>query len=601
MNPRQNSTYFTYLKGKNIFDRMRAYVLLLSQGAIDIPYTLFRDDLVREFGEQKVHSTEEQILGSDEDIIFGNYSLKAIIADFYANPQDLVQAYKQYAAQVKQKERLQREAAERHILQTGNHRRPIYDSEEDFKKRKFSKWYVDKLMEGGPIVSMIEEDEISSIENLSSDNLSQATTLVSDQSNEHTSDYASEESSQYSQYMPGFKFTTNSFSVPNRQKPQNTPVFTSTFGKGGEYGDMSMDGDFDTQIPMSETSVDGDMSGKKYSGRKGNKKSTEGEVSTEETLKPSRSIPTTIMSTGNTDTQNVLDMMAANLQQQQAALNSAKKPAATVTSKNSKLKSSKTVNPVDEKKPHKVTKGTKITKENKSDKVNPPTVISTQPGTQSVYDDDNLETGSSGYVSYDISEISEDGLSFTGFTKKDRSKSRTSTSPNPKLMNIKEKKDMVYWSLASIPLKIKNLKEGEVDFINVDGLRIKGTDMTAIKLVLARINKLANGRVEKDEIDKELSLLGIVGRNILNLATKNESFRQYLLEFKFREIQPGQAYGLGRLELKELSEMYNQIFSSVDNPTLFLLLSNEDYCPAKDIFGWALFCLLFNGKDLKFN
>ena len=432
------------------------------------------------------------------------------------------------------------------------------------------------------MISTIDEDEISSIENLSSDDLSQATTLSSDQSDGHTSDYASEESSQYSQYMPGFSFSVpNSFNVPNRQKPQNTPVFTSTFGKGGEYGDMSMDGDFDTQIPMSEASVDGDMSGSKSTGRKGTKVI----------------IPNTIVSSGNTDNQNVLDMMAANLQQQQDALNSMKKPAATVTSKNSKLKSSKTVNPKDEKKPHKVTKGTKITTENKSDKVNPPTVMSTQKGSQSVYSDDDLETGSSGYTSYDISEISEDGLSFTGVTKKVRSK----TPLNPRLTNIREKRQMVYWSLASIPLKIKNLKEGESDFINVDGLRIKSTDMTAIKLVLARINKLANGLIEKDKVNNELSLLGIVGRNILNLATKNENFRQYLLDFRFRDLQPGQAYGLGSTELKELSEMYNQIFSSVDNPTLFLLLSNDDYCPAKDIFGWALFCLLFNGKDLKFN
>lgn len=586
MNPRQTNTYFIYSNGKNIFDRMRAYVLLLSQEVIDEPYIFFRNRLVRENGgEQAVYKAEQQILTSNEDIVFGNYSLKAIINDFYANPQDIVQVYNQRIAQKEERERLQREAAERHILQTGNYPRPIYDSEEDFKQRRHSKWFADKLGEGGPRVSMIEEDEISDIENLSSDDLSQATTLASDQSNGHTSDYASEESSQYSQFMPGFSFSVpNSFNVPNRQKPQNTPVFQSTFGKGGEYGDMSMDGDFDTQIPMSEASVDGDMTSSKSTGRKGTKVN----------------IPTTIVSSGNTDTQNVLDMIAANLQQQQAALNSMKKPAATVTSKNSKLKSSKTVDPKDEKKPHKVTKGTKITTENKSDKVNPPTIISTQPGSQSVYnDDESLETGSSGYTSYDISEISEDGLSFTGVTKKVRSKS--STPSNPKLTTIREKKDMVYWSLASIPLKIKNLKEGESDFINVDALRIKGTDMTAIKLVLARINRLANGRVEKDEIEKELSLLGLVGRNILNLATNNESFRQYLLNFRFREIQPGQAYALGRLELKELSEMYNQIFSSVDNPRLFLLLSNEDYCPAKDIFGWALFCLLFNGKDLKFN
>ena len=188
--------------------------------------------------------------------------------------------------------------------------------------------------------------------------------------------------------------------------------------------------------------------------------------------------------------------------------------------------------PKDEKKPHKVTKGTKITTENKSDKVNPPTVMSTQKGSQSVYDDDDLETGSSGYTSYDISEISEDGLSFTGVTKKVRSKPPL----NPRLTNIREKKAQVYWSLASIPLKIKNLKEGESDFINVDGLRIKSTDMTAIKLVLARINKLANGLIEKDKVNNELSLLGIVGRNILNLATKNENFRQYLLDFRFREL-----------------------------------------------------------------
>lgn len=582
MNPRQNNTYLIYLNGKNIFDKMRAYVLLLSQGTIDEPYIFFRNRLVRENGgEQAVYKAEQQILRSDEDIVFGNYSLKAIINDFYANPQDIEQVYNQYAAQKKERERLQREAAERHIIETNNYMRPMYDSEEDFKKRKLAKWVVDKLSIPF-MVSMIDEDEISSIENLSSDDLSQATTLASDQSNGHTSDYASEESSQYSQYMPGFSFSVpNSFNVPNRQKPQNTPVFTSTFGKGGEYGDMSMDGDFDTQIPMSEASVDGDMSGSKSTGRKGTKVN----------------IPTTIVSSGNTDTQNVLDMMAANLQQQQAALNSMKKPAATVTSKNSKLKSSKTVNPKDEKKPHKVTKGTKITTENKSDKVNPPTVMSTQKGSQSVYSDDDLETGSSGYTSYDISEISEDGLSFTGVTKKVRSE----TPLNPRLTNIREKRQMVYWSLASIPLKIKNLKEGESDFINVDGLRIKSTDMTAIKLVLARINKLANGLIEKDKVNNELSLLGIVGRNILNLAIKNENFRQYLLDFRFRELQPGQAYGLGSTELKELSEMYNQIFSSVDNPRLFLLLSNDDYCPAKDIFGWALFCLLFNGRDLKFN
>lgn len=586
MNPRQTNTYFIYSNGKNIFERMRAYVLLLSQGAIDEPYIFFRNRLVRENGgEQAVYKAEQEILRSNEDIVFGNYSLKAIINDFYANPQDLVQVYNQRMAQKEQRERLERLENERRILESGNYPRSRYDSEEDFRKGKVSKWYEDVLRTGGPRVSMIEEDEISDIENLSSDDLSQATTLVSDQSNGHTSDYASEESSQYSQFMPGFSFSVpNSFNVPNRQKPQNTPVFESTFGKGGEYGDMSMDGDFDTQIPMSEASVDGDMSGSKSTGRKGTKVN----------------IPTTIVSSGNTDNQNILDMMAANLQQQQAALNSMKKPAATVTSKNSKLKSSKTVDPKDEKKPHKVTKGTKITTENKSDKVNPPTVISTQPGTQSVYDDnESLETGSSGYTSYDISEISEDGLSFTGVTKKDRSK--YSAPLNPRLTTIREKKAQVYWSLASIPLKIKNLKEGEVDFINVDGLRIKSTDMTAIKLVLARINKLANGLIEKDKVNKELSLLGIVGRNILNLATKNESFRQYLLDFNFRELQPGQAYGLGSLELKELSEMYNQIFSSVDNPTLFLLLSNEDYCPAKDIFGWALFCLLFNGKDLKFN
>lgn len=582
MNPRQNNTYLIYLNGKNIFDKMRAYVLLLSQGVIDEPYIFFRNRLVRENGgEQAVYKVEQEILTSNEDIAFGNYSLKAIINDFYANPQDIEQVYNQYAAQKKERERLQREATERHILQTNNYPRPIYDSEEDFRKRKVAKWYADILLSPF-MISTIDEDEISSIENLSSDDLSQATTLSSDQSDGHTSDYASEESSQYSQYMPGFSFSVpNSFNVPNRQKPQNTPVFTSTFGKGGEYGDMSMDGDFDTQIPMSEASVDGDMSGSKSTGRKGTKVI----------------IPNTIVSSGNTDNQNVLDMMAANLQQQQDALNSMKKPAATVTSKNSKLKSSKTVNPKDEKKPHKVTKGTKITTENKSDKVNPPTVMSTQKGSQSVYSDDDLETGSSGYTSYDISEISEDGLSFTGVTKKVRSK----TPLNPRLTNIREKRQMVYWSLASIPLKIKNLKEGESDFINVDGLRIKSTDMTAIKLVLARINKLANGLIEKDKVNNELSLLGIVGRNILNLATKNENFRQYLLDFRFRDLQPGQAYGLGSTELKELSEMYNQIFSSVDNPTLFLLLSNDDYCPAKDIFGWALFCLLFNGKDLKFN
>ena len=570
------------MNGKNIFDKMRAYVLLLSQGVIDEPYIFFRNRLVRENGgEQAVYKVEQEILTSNEDIAFGNYSLKAIINDFYANPQDIEQVYNQYAAQKKERERLQREATERHILQTNNYPRPIYDSEEDFRKRKVAKWYADILLSPF-MISTIDEDEISSIENLSSDDLSQATTLSSDQSDGHTSDYASEESSQYSQYMPGFSFSVpNSFNVPNRQKPQNTPVFTSTFGKGGEYGDMSMDGDFDTQIPMSEASVDGDMSGSKSTGRKGTKVI----------------IPNTIVSSGNTDNQNVLDMMAANLQQQQDALNSMKKPAATVTSKNSKLKSSKTVNPKDEKKPHKVTKGTKITTENKSDKVNPPTVMSTQKGSQSVYSDDDLETGSSGYTSYDISEISEDGLSFTGVTKKVRSK----TPLNPRLTNIREKRQMVYWSLASIPLKIKNLKEGESDFINVDGLRIKSTDMTAIKLVLARINKLANGLIEKDKVNNELSLLGIVGRNILNLATKNENFRQYLLDFRFRDLQPGQAYGLGSTELKELSEMYNQIFSSVDNPTLFLLLSNDDYCPAKDIFGWALFCLLFNGKDLKFN
>ena len=585
MNPRQTSTYFIYSNGKNIFDRMRAYVLLLSQEAIDEPYIFFRNRLVRENGgEQAVYKAEQQILTSNEDIVFGNYSLKAIINDFYANPQDIDQVYNQYAAQKKERERLQREAAEEYALQTRNYMRPTYDSEEDFRKRKLAKWRADELLSPF-MVSTIDEDEISDIENLSSDDLSQATTLASDQSNGHTSDYASEESSQYSQFMPGFSFSVpNSFNVPNRQKPQNTPVFTSTFGKGGEYGDMSMDGDFDTQIPMSEASVDGDMSGSKSTGRKGTKVN----------------IPTTIVSSGNTDNQNILDMMAANLQQQQAALNSMKKPAATVTSKNSKLKSSKTVSPKDEKKPHKVTKGTKITTENKSDKVNPPTIISTQPGTQSVYDDDeSLETGSSGYTSYDISEISEDGLSFTGVTKKDRSK--YSAPLNPRLTTIREKKAQVYWSLASIPLKIKNLKEGESDFINVDGLRIKSTDMNAIRLVLARIIKLANGLIEKDKVNKELSLLGIVGRNILNLATNNESFRQYLLNFRFREIQPGQAYALGRLELKELSEMYNQIFNSVDNPRLFLLLSNEDYCPAKDIFGWALFCLLFNGKDLKFN
>ena len=121
MNPRQTNTYFIYSNGKNIFERMRAYVLLLSQEVIDEPYIFFRNRLVRENGgEQAVYKAEQQILTSNEDIVFGNYSLKAIINDFYANPQDIVQVYNQRIAQKEERERLQREAAERHILQ--NHK-----------------------------------------------------------------------------------------------------------------------------------------------------------------------------------------------------------------------------------------------------------------------------------------------------------------------------------------------------------------------------------------------------------------------------------------------------------------------------------------------
>ena len=65
MNPRQNNTYLIYLNGKNIFDKMRAYVLLLSQGVIDEPYIFFRNRLVRENGgEQAVYKVEQEILTS---------------------------------------------------------------------------------------------------------------------------------------------------------------------------------------------------------------------------------------------------------------------------------------------------------------------------------------------------------------------------------------------------------------------------------------------------------------------------------------------------------------------------------------------------------
>ena len=585
MNPRQSNPYLIYLNGKNIFDRMRAYVLLLSQELIDEPYILFRKRLVREFNEQNVYNAEQEILASDEDIIYGDYSLKALIMDFYANPQDPEEVYKPRMAQKEERERLRRQEAERRIP---GYLRPHYDSEEDFKNRNLSKWLRDELS-----INLMETDEISDIEDLSSIDLSQATTLVS----EHPSEYASEESSQYSQFTTGFTFT-NSFNVPNKQKPQDTPVFTSTFGRGGKYGDMSMEGDFDTQIPMSETSVDGNMSGKKYTSRRGNKMSTEGEMSVEETLQPNRSgnIPTTVVSRGNTDNQNVLDMMAANLQQQQALLNSAKKPAATITSKTSKLNSSKSVKPEDEKKPHILTKDTKITKENKSDKMNPPTIISTQPETQSVYDDDeSLETGNSGYSSYDISE---DGLSFTGVTKKIRSGILSSnTSSN---LSIREKRPRVYWSLSSIPLKIENLGVDQEYLIDVDGIHIKNENMYSIRTVLAIIIRLANGRVEEGKVDKEMSLLGPVGRKILELAQSNANFKTYLLEFKFPNIPAGKAYALGRTELKELAQMYNRLFLGTKSD-IFLLMSNADYSLTKDIFGWALFCFLFNNKDLDFS
>ena len=593
MNPRQSNPYLIYLNGKNIFDRMRAYVLLLSQGAVDVPYISFRRDLVREFDEQTVYNAEQEILESNKDIIFGDYSLKALIMDFYANPQDPEEVYNQRIAQREQRERLRRQEAGRHIPEPNGYLRPRYDTDDDYRKGIPSKWLRDKLLVGGPTISMIEEDEISDI---SSIDLSQATTLVS----EHPSEYASEESSQYSQFATGFTFT-NSFSVPNKQKPQDTPVFKSTFGKGGKYGDMSMEGDFDTQIPMSETSVDGNMSGKKYVGRRGNKMSTEGEMSVEETLQPNRSgnIPTTVVSSGNTDTQNVLDMMAANLQQQQVLLNSAKKPAATITSKTSKLNSSKSVKPTDEKKPHRLTKDTKITKENKSDKMNPPTIISTQPETQSVYnDDESLETGSSGYSSYDISDISEDGRSFTGVTKKIRSGILSSnTSSN---LSIREKRPRVYWSLSSIPLKIENLGVDQEYLIDVDGIHIKNENMYSIRTVLAIIIRLANGRVEESKVEKEMSLLGPVGRKILELAQSNANFKTYLLDFKFPNIPAGKAYALGRTELKELAQMYNRLFLGTKSD-IFLLMSNADYSLTKDIFGWALFCFLFNNKDLNFS
>ena len=594
MNPRQSDPYFNYSNGRNIFDRMRAYVFLLSEEAVDVPYVLFRKDLVYDFGEQKVFNSEQEILASDGDITYGDYSLKALIIDFYANPQDPEEVYKQRMAQKEEREILRQLEIERKIILNNDYPRPYYDTEEDFKSRNLASWIAEKLSE--PLISSMETDEISNIEDLSSIDLSQATTIVS----EHPSNYASEESSQYSQFTTGFTFT-NSFNVPNKQKPQDTPVFTSTFGKGGKYGDMSMEGDFDTQIPMSETSVDGNMSGKRYVSRKGNKMSTEGEMSVEETLQPSRSIPTTVISSGNTDNQNVLDMMAASLQQQQALLNSSKKPAATVTSKTSKLNSSKSVKPEDEKKPHRLTKDTKITKENKSDKVNPPTIISTQPETQSVYnDDESLETGNSGYSSYDISDISEDGRSFTGFTRIKRS-GILSSNTSSNLNTIREKKQYVYWSLSSIPKKIEDLEVDQEYLIDVDGIHIKKENMLKIQQVLFRINNLANGRVEESKVDKEMSLLGPVGRELLKLARSNEYFREYLITtFKFPKIDATHAYAIGRLELKELSKMYNRLFLGT-NPKLFLLISNADYSLTKDIFGWALFCLIFNGRDLNFD